>query len=302
MAVKRSLALRYTAMEKKKALALGFFDGVHAGHLNVLRLASAYAEKQGIVPCAVTFDEHPLSVITGTPVTLISSKAERERLLRSVGGMDEVIMLPFRELRDMEPEDFVREILFKSLNGAFVCCGSDYRFGKDGKGDGEMLKSLCHSLGIEFALACQLDDGESKISSSRLRDAIISGNMELARRLLSRPYSFSGEVIHGKALGRKISSPTMNVRITETLLPRGGVYASFVTVKGIRYESVTNINSKGLAEIFAFADLGYVYGETVFCELKSHIRDMISFSSLDELRNQISADCEESARRLRKAD
>ncbi len=286
-------------MQNKVAVALGFFDGVHKGHIEVCRLAREYAAATNTVVVAVTFDEHPASVVTGIKTPQLCNAYDRERLLKTVAGVDEVIMLPFRELMNMESEVFIEQILHERLNVGFVSCGSDYHFGRGGRGDVNTLKSSCTKLGISFEVADELNDGHGKISSSRIRQLILDGKMEDAELMLSHPHSFSGEVIHGKALGRKLNSPTMNIKMEDIAIPPIGVYASYITVRGIRYRSVTNIDRTGLSETYAFGDTGDVYGMTATCELIKHMRGMIDFSSLDDLKSQISRDRDAAAACLR---
>jgi len=286
-------------MSVKTAAALGFFDGVHRGHIKVCSLAREFALRTGVTTTAVTFDEHPATVVTGKNIPQLCTAYDRERLLKTAAGMDNVIMLPFRELMNMEPEDFIRNVLHEKLNVCFISCGSDYHFGKGGKGDINTLKNCCDEFGIKFEVAHEIDDVHGKISSSRIRQLILDGDMEEAEKMLSRPYSFSGEVIHGKALGRHLGSPTMNIRMDGIAVPPIGVYASYVTVRGVRYRAVTNIDTTGLSETYAFGDLGDVYGMTVTCELVKHMRGMVKFDSLDALKAQIKRDSETTAEFLR---
>jgi len=284
--------------EKKRALALGFFDGMHGAHQAVVRAACAYADTHDMIPTAVTFDHHPQSAISGEKERLINTKESRIALFHALGIKD-VIILPFDDVRDTPWDVFVKEMLVEKLRAGFVSTGYDFRFGQGGKGTAEILCSILSEYGIECETIARMQLDGVEYASSTIRNYIADGKMEEAAKFLGYPHYIEGEVIHGKALGRTIGSPTMNVAFApEVVIPKNGVYCTYVVIDGIRYPAVTNVagGDNPLAEAFVLDFDRNVYGKQVRIEFLHFVREMVSFSSLEELKTQISKDTE-SARR-----
>lgn len=276
-------------MEKRYAVALGFFDGVHRAHVEVLDRAERYAHSHGLIPAAVTFDRPPRAEKGG----LIRTVADRVRLMEVFGIVD-VRVLPFDEtLRNMEPEEFLRNYVFGELGAAYCVVGFDYRFGRGGRGDAALLERLCREAGVACEIVPPMEDGAGKISSTRIRELIACGDMEEAYELLGYPFCFSGEVIHGKALGRTLGFPTMNVPVPEELvLPRAGVYACHLTLDGVQYQGVCNVahGDRPLCEVYVFDYAGDAYGKIVRVSLLHFMRAMRPFASWEALREQVDFD------------
>mgnify|MGYP004672486273 FL=1 len=279
-------------MQLQRALALGFFDGVHPAHRRVLALARAQADALGISAAAVTFDHQPAACIHGMQEELICTLDDRIRLLKQEGQMDEVLVLPFtQEMMNTPPEDFVRRTLFSELGARFLCAGFDYRFGKNGAGDAHLLRSLCAAQGVGCSIAGEYRLGGEKISSSAIRSQIILGNVEGAQKMLGRPFSFSGTVCHGKALGRTLGFPTMNIPLPENLVcPAPGVYICRTCLRGAWHAAVCNISAARLCEAFMLAHNEDAYGVQVNVELIEFVRPMRKFSGLEELKSQVDSD------------
>jgi len=279
-------------MDKKRALALGFFDGVHAAHKTVLALARAYADEAGIPAAAVTFDRSPAAFIRGTSDELICTLDERIELLKTEGGMDEVIVLPFdTEMMGTDAADFVKNTLFDQLGAAYIAAGFDYRFGAKGAGDADLLRTLCAERGIGCAIAEQVSICDEKIASTAIRAAIAQGDMSRVCAMLGRTFRFSGVVQHGKALGRTLGFPTMNIPMPDGLVrPAPGVYICRTRLRGVWHASVCNISEVRLCEAFMLAHNEDAYGACVEVELYEFLRPMRKMTSLDELREQVDID------------
>ena len=281
-------------MEHKCAAALGFFDGVHRGHLEVLRLASDWAHRHGLEAAAVTFDRAPREFVTGVRAPLICTPEDREAIMRQEAGIDRVVILPFdAAMRDMEATDFIIHIVFDRLGAVFCAAGYDYRFGAGGRGSASLLRQLCREREIPCAIAGPLNEGEEKISSTRIRACIASGQMEEAAALLGRPFAFSGEVRHGKALGRKLGFPTMNIPVPPSLvLPCAGVYTCRVEIDGNWLPGVCNVahGESPLCEAHVFDCDADTYGRTLRIRLLHFLRPMRRFSTLDALKEQVDSD------------
>lgn len=209
----------------QSVIALGFFDGVHLGHGDLLTKTAALAAKTGRRALALTFDRSP-----GKDGRLLSTVADRVRLMRARYGIDGVVVLPFTEAFMRRPWDAFLENLVRDYEAAYLVCGWDYRFGFRGEGNSELLRAWCaaHALGCDV-VAPRVIDGVT-VSSTHLKALIDAGDMETAARFYGHPHRLSGVVQPGKRLGRTLGFPTANLLPPpELVLPKDGVYA----VRGI---------------------------------------------------------------------
>ena len=273
------------------ALALGFFDGVHAAHIAILNETLAFARENSLPAIALTFDRQPAAFIKGAPEELICTPDERIALLRAA-GMDEVAVLPFDEkLRDTPAREFAESVIFSRFGARFVAAGFDYRFGAGGAGDVDFLRHICTQHGAACSILPRLEIEGEKISSSAIRAYIARGESEKAALMLGRDFSFSGEVRHGKALGRRLGFPTMNIPLPDGIvLPRPGVYVCRAALRGQTHAAVCNISPQRLCEVFMLAHNEDAYGQTVRVTLLSFARPMRAFESAGELRAQVDFD------------
>lgn len=289
----------YKSAEDGCAVALGFFDGVHLGHRSVIK----HCKETGLRSAAMTFSESPAKLLGRACPPLLTDNARKAELL-SQAGADDVIFADFGGMKDMSAYEFVRDILHERLGAKAVCCGMNYRFGKNGEGGTDALRGICGDFGIKVIVAepVKTDDG-IEISSTRIRGMIAEGELRQANSMLGYRYSVSGDIEDGNHLGRSMGYPTVNIPIADGLaVPRYGVYASRIITDGGEYIGATNIgvhptagaNDKPLCETFI---LGYggesLYGRHVVCELWGFVRDEKRFDSFDELRMQISVDIEQ---------
>lgn len=281
----------------QRVIALGFFDGVHLGHAALLERAKLRAGELGAVSAALTFDQHPDTLVFGTQVPLLNSPHDREWLLRERYGMDEVLTLHFDRRTMHTPwQDFVRGYLVETLGAVHVVCGHDFRFGDRGEGNPERLKALCAELGVGCDVIERVTlDGET-VSSTRIRELIAAGELEQANRFLGHAHVLSGTVVPGKQLGRTIGIPTANLSAPAgVLLPRFGVYAAKVDAGGTVYPAVTNVGIRPTVDdqtgitvepwILGFD--GDLYGKTIRVEFYKYLRGETKFDGLDALRAEI---------------
>ena len=278
----------------KTIVALGFFDGVHLAHQKIIRTAVEQAGSLSAV--ALTFDRAPAEVLFDAPVSYLTNKDERERLIASLGA-ECVSLSTTPELLKMSGEAFVKEILIEKLEASALVCGYNYSFGSDLLGAGE-LKAMGESLGLSVTVLPEESlDGEP-ISSSRIRALLEKGETQAAAALLGRPYSITGTVEQGKRLGRTMGFPTINLypEPWRAQMPRG-VYATWVEFDGERHKGVTNIginptvgdkNMRVETHIPHFS--GNLYGEEVTVYFMHFLRPERKFPSVDELFSQIAAD------------
>lgn len=287
-----------------RVIALGFFDGVHRGHGALLKRTVELAQALNAVPAAHTFAQHPSTLLSRSPVPLLSTPEDRAYLMKSLYGIREVIAAPFdEEMMTMPWETFVVDYLIRRWNCVGVVVGHDYRFGYKGEGDPRKLKELCaaHSIACEVVDKVTLDG--RTVSSTYIRSLVEAGDMETACRYLAHPHLLSGEVRHGKGLGKTLGFPTVNISPAPgILLPAYGVYASKVTTQdGKTYLAATNIGVRPTVsdgeqvtvEGFLLDFDGDVYGQRVRLELSHRLRGERRFQSLEDLRREVQKNAQE---------
>lgn len=284
----------------RTAVALGNFDGMHVGHTAVLDTAKSF-RKDGLAPVALLFDEHSIKAITGNAPPMLMTVGERNEFIEKYGLRIETII--FNEIRNLSPEDFVEKILVEKLGAGAVCCGYNYRFGRNAAGSAQTMLNICRRLGIECKIASEVDVAGCAVSSSQIRSLIEGGKIQKANAMLGHKFGFSAPVIDGDKRGRKLGFPTINQEFPpELVLPKFGVYRSEVTVEGKLYKGVTNIGKrptvgteKLLSETYIIDFHDDIYGESVDIRLIKFIRPERKFSSFDELSRQIKTDAKECA-------
>lgn len=286
------------------ALVIGNFDGVHRGHVAVLEQMSTLARGRGLVPSVLTFDPHPAEVLgKGAPARL--STIERRVELFGRHGVERVYIARFsRAFAETSPRDFVRGLVTSALGAKVVVVGTDFRFGKGRAGDFAMLRAVAAEDRCDAFAAVLLEDADGPISSTRIRKALLAGDVHHARDLLARPHAFSGTVVHGQKKGRTIGFPTANLAEIEELLPANGVYAVAVdrldgTSARALAHGVMNLGTRPTvsgdgttrhAEVFLFDRDDDLYGARLRVHLHDRIRDEKKFGSFAELKDQIARD------------
>lgn len=279
-------------------VTLGKFDGIHLGHQQLIRLAISY-KKQGLTAVMFSFILHPGNLFSDKEFELIYTEEEKLNKLKRC-GIDVLISYPFtEETRDMAPEDFIEKILVHKLDAKVIIVGSDFRFGYQRKGDVDLLKQWEETYGYQVIVCEKKKWKNDVISSSAIRKALKSGNLEAANAMLGRPYSIRGEVSHGRKIGRTIGIPTINlIPQPIKLLPPCGVYASKTFIDGVYHSGATNIGYKPTVgdekyigvETYIFDYEGDLYGEMLEVELFEYIRPELKFGSIEELATQMQED------------
>jgi len=285
---------------QKRVIALGFFDGVHIGHGQLLSTTAQTARENGAKPCALTFDSHPESSITGHKTLMINTAADRAELMRRLYGIEEVIFAHFDYgLMRMRWDDFVRNILVGRFAAAHVIAGHDYHFGYRGEGNPERLVKICRELNVGCEIIRRVELDGITVSSTYIRGLIAQGDMERAAQFLGHRHVLTGQVIHGMRLGSSIGVPTANLKIPDGVQePARGVYITWVAINGVRYPSVTNVGIKPtieggsdvLAESYIFDFYADLYGKKISVEFIRMLRPEEKFSSIEGLKQQILSD------------
>ena len=290
--------------DSRTSVALGFFDGMHKGHRTVIRSAVDSAEYDGLTPSVFTFYEQPKAIVTGNSPELLITEDRKHRLMNDM-GVKKLYCLHFSDLRDISPEDFVDFVLVQKLKAKRVFCGFNYHFGQGGVADCEDLKRLCRLRGIIVTVNNPVLYQGDTISSSRIRNCIKTGDMISACTMLERCFSYSLPVTHGRQLGRQMGTPTINQYIpNDAILPKFGVYASFVTINGGRIPAVTNIgikptvgSDKPIMETWIQSDDTYdLYDKEIEVSFIKYLRDERKFDSLDDLKNAMTKDAQRAVR------
>lgn len=285
------------SIQKKAAVALGLFDGVHEGHRAVLQ--AAYRQKKnGMVPSVFTFRSE-MAAQKQAPGFIYSTNL-KIWLLENDCGMERIYAPPFELICSMSGDEFVRSILHERMNAAYVCCGKDFRFGKDAKWDVEDLKKLGERYGFTVDVIDDVRIGGETVSSREIRELLTQGDLKKANLLLGEPYLLRGEVREGAHLGHTIGFPTANQRFREgQLVPKYGVYASETrTPDGSWHRSVTNVGMKPtvnydglpLAETYIDEFSGSLYGERIQVVLTKLLREEMKFDSTEALQQQMEKD------------
>lgn len=286
---------------EKTAVALGNFDGVHLGHQELIMETVSQAHEQDLVPVVFTFSNHPSDLIPGCePVKNIMYDDRKAELIESL-GVDYLIDVPFtEEIRDMEAEDFVKDLLVGTMNAGLAVCGFNYHFGARAYGTSEVLELFGDKYGFDVYEMAPFEIDGHVVSSSFIRLLISSGLVDRVKRYLGRNYQVGGEVVVGNRLGKKLGFPTSNLNIDEQMVtPPNGVYTTFVRYGGKKYPSITNVGNKPTVgdfekniETHIFDFNKELYGKEITVEFLKKMRDEQKFDSLDDLSTQIVKDCE----------
>ncbi|MDO5035420.1 MAG: riboflavin biosynthesis protein RibF [Porphyromonas sp.] len=285
-------------------VSVGFFDGVHKGHQSLIKTLLQEAEKGNKRSVIITMDEHPSRVLGGDggQVPLLTSQAERLRLLRAAGA-DFLLVLTFdRALSEMSAEQFLQPLIELGLNELVL--GYDNRFGHNSQRlSQEEFDTQIRAMGLTLRRVKPfVIDGEVTVSSSAIRTALAAGDFLAVERLLGRPYSLEGEVAKGRQIGRSIGYPTANLFLddAEVLLPKTGVYIAEVMYGGEQYKAMGYLGSSPTVtgsmqgeqrfEAFLLDFKGDIYGEEIEVYLRLYLRGDIRFGTLEELKQQLTQD------------
>lgn len=294
-------------IEEPTAVAIGKFDGFHMGHQKLLRKL-AEQKNRGLKTAVFTFVPSPAAFFGGDRLKDLSTAVEKRRVFEKA-GVDYLIEFPFfRETADMEPETFISDVLAGMIHACCIVAGEDVSYGRNGAGDAALLKEMSVKYGYDVKLIEKVLYEGREVSSTYVRKAVRDGNMELAKKLLGMPYHISGEIVHGRQLGRTLGMPTVNlIPPKEKLLPPNGVYYSYVYLnetdknRGIQYPAITNIGTKPTVdnceqmgvETYLYDFSKDVYGEMMEVYLLEYKRPEMCFDGVEKLKIQMCRDIEE---------
>lgn len=284
--------------EKKTAVAVGYFDGMHIGHQELIRQMLQCAIDNDLLPSILTFDMHTFRA---------EGKGKHDLFPRSYtthlaekAGVELYVDLPFEEIRDLEPDQFASAVLGEGfLHAAAVFCGDDFRYGKGRVGDVNNLRAEGKRNGFTAnVVESVMLDGEA-VSTSRIKELVKQGEIKEANRMLGKPYMLYGEVIHGNHLAQGMGFPTANILLPQEILPPArGVYITETLIKGEKYRSITNVGTRPTvtkdveptAETHIIHFNHNIYGEYIEVFFYDYIRGENKFDSIDALIHTVNRD------------
>ena len=298
-------------------VTIGAYDGVHLGHRSVIRLVRQRAAERGLRSAVVTFDRHPASVVRPESAPRLLTDLEQKLELLDETGIDYCLVITFDEARSRESaDDFVQEVLVDCLNAADVVVGEDFHFGHRRAGNVPLLRRLGAELGFEVdgielvGAGGGPGGGDEPVSSTRIRRALVAGDLALANRLLGRDYEVRGVVALGDKRGRELGFPTANVSVPgDILLPADGIYAGwFERPDGTVYPSAISLGRRPTFYVEAHVSLleahlldfdGDLYDEHAKVRFVARLRDEVRFDSVEALVEQIGRDVDQARDLLR---
>ena len=309
--------LQHTALAPACAVTIGNFDGVHRGHQAMLALLRAEAAQRGVPSCVLTFEPHPRDFFAATggdpqraPARIGTLRDKLANLAHC--GVDQVVVLPFNaRLAGASPQGFVESVLVRGLGTRYVLVGDDFRFGARRAGDYAMLDAAGATHDFDVARMNSYEVHGLRVSSSAVRDALGSGRMADAARLLGRAYCISGHVVHGRKLGRELGFRTLNLRFKHWKPAASGIFA--VLVHGVQAQALAGVANLGIRPSLDPRDVngGRVllethcldwpetlgpdgaYGKIVRVELLHKLHDELRYDGLDALTRGIAQDCDD---------
>jgi riboflavin kinase / FMN adenylyltransferase len=281
-------------------LTLGVFDGLHLGHQLIMRTVVERARATAAVPTVITFDPHPRAILHPESAPPLLQTFDQKVEAFGVMGIEQTIVVHFsREFAQIRAEDFLRDVVRDRLQSKEVYLGRGFAFGYNREGNIDLLRRVSEHLGFHADEVPEVRLHGQRISSSGVRSLLSEGRINLARRMLGRPYGVEGRVVRGQERGRTLGFPTANLRPQNRVIPRHGVYVTATLIEGAWRRSVTNVGMRPTfetataepsVETFVINWTGDLYGDVVRVRFLHRLRDERKFASVDELKNQIDRD------------
>ncbi|HKS29992.1 MAG TPA: bifunctional riboflavin kinase/FAD synthetase [Pyrinomonadaceae bacterium] len=280
-------------------LTLGVFDGLHLGHQLVMSTVVERARAVGAVPTVITFEPHPRAVLHPESAPPLLQTLDQKVEALGVLGIEQTIVIRFdKAFAEVRAEDFLRDVVHERLHAREVYLGKGFAFGHNREGDIELLRRVSRELGFRADEVEEVRLRGRRISSSLIRKLLLEGRVNLARRMLGRPYGVEGRVVRGAERGRTIGFPTANLRPQNRVIPRQGVYVTATLIEGSWRRSITNIgvrptferDAEPSLETFVIDWQGDLYGDVVRVRFLHRLRDERKFDGVEELKRQINYD------------
>ena len=286
-------------IQRPTVLTLGVFDGLHLGHQLIMRTVVERARETGAVPTVITFDPHPRAVLHPESAPPLLQTLDQKVEGFGVLGIEQTIVIRFdQEFSQIKAEDFLTDVVKDRLHAKEVYLGRGFAFGHNREGNIELLRRVSAELGFLADEVPEVQFRSQRVSSSKVRKLLLEGRVNLARRLLGRPYGVEGRVERGAERGAGLGFPTANLRPHNRVIPRNGVYVTGALIDGQWRRSVTNVglrptftvDTEPSVETFVINWAGDLYGDVVRVRFLHRLRDERKFASLEELKAQIHQD------------
>ncbi|HXD33896.1 MAG TPA: bifunctional riboflavin kinase/FAD synthetase [Pyrinomonadaceae bacterium] len=286
-------------IQRPTVLTLGVFDGLHLGHQLVMRTVSERARAVGAIPTVITFDPHPRAVLHPQSAPPLLQTLDQKVEGFGVLGIEQTIVINFtKEFSMIRAESFLRDIVKERLHAKEVYLGRGFAFGHDREGHIDLLRRVSQELGFFADEVPEVRLRNQRVSSSRIRQFLLDGKVNLARRMLGRPYGVEGLVLRGDERGHTLGFPTANLRPHNRVIPRNGVYVTGTLIEGQWRRSVTNVGVRPTftndvepsVETYVMNWAGDLYGDVVRVRFLHRLRNEMKFRSVDELKAQIERD------------
>ena len=298
-----------TVEHSPSVVSIGNYDGVHLGHQHVVKTLLEKSDELKVPSTVITFQPLAKEFFMPSSVLRLTSLEHRAALLSDL-GVDRVLCINFtKEFANYSPSDFIKEVLVHGLGVKYLCVGDDFRFGKDRKGDFELLQRAGNQHGFSVAAHQTFELNGERVSSGRVRQALTNNDFELAEQLLGRPYEIRGEVSRGQQLGRTINFPTANINLDDYSMAVNGVFAVACQINNdqkIHY-GVANIGKRPTVdgqhnrlEVHLLDFNQDLYGKNLHVRLLTKVRDEQKFDSVDDLQRQIQLDVQSTRQYLQK--
>jgi riboflavin kinase / FMN adenylyltransferase len=282
-------------------LTLGVFDGLHLGHQRIMQTVVERANATNTTPTVITFDPHPRSVLSPENAPPLLQTLDQRLSAFEFLGIKQTIVIRFdQEFASIDAEFFLRHTIHERLQAKEVYLGEGFAFGKKRSGNFELLSKISREIGFIAKEIPEIKLRGNRISSSKIRNLLSAGEVNLARRMLGRPYGVEGQIVRGFQRGRTIGFPTANLKPKNRVVPKYGVYATATLIDDVWRKSITNVGVRPTfenelepsVETFIFDFDGDLYGDSLRLRFLHRIRDERKFNGIDELKAQIKKDCD----------
>ena len=286
-------------IQRGTVLTLGVFDGLHLGHQQIMEKVVSRAKSVNAIATAITFDPHPRAVLFPDSAPPLLQTLDQRLANFEVFGIEQAIVIGFnKEFAAQDAEIFLRDIVHERLQAKEVYLGEGFAFGKNRGGNIELLRKISRELDFFADEVKEITLRGVRISSSKIRHLLAAGKVNLARRMLGRPYGIEGQIIHGDRRGRTIGFPTANLKPRNRVVPKYGVYATANLIEGVWRRSITNVGVRPTfdgdnapsIESYIFDFDGDLYGDVLRVRFLHRIRDEKKFGGIEELKSQIAKD------------
>jgi riboflavin kinase/FMN adenylyltransferase len=286
-------------IQRPTILTLGVFDGLHLGHQLIMRTVAERARETGAIPTVITFDPHPRAVLHPESAPPLLQTLDQKVEGFGVLGIEQTIVIHFDEaFSQIRAEDFLCDVVKDRLHAKEVYLGRGFAFGHNREGNIDLLRRVSAELGVFAGESPEVQFRNQRVSSSKVRKLLLEGRVNLARRLLGRPYGVEGRVEQGAERGAGLGFPTANLHPRNRVIPRNGVYVTGTLIDGEWRRSVTNVgvrptftsDTEPSVETFVINWAGDLYGDVVRVRFLHRLRDERKFGSIEELKAQIAQD------------